>query len=137
MQEKISQPLSIRQSVVLGLTGQLIALGSLWIAGSCSQNAFNEAFQERFAPFFHVMNELKKARRGGVFPARSLGAVSTKNVTKTRTLLWYSMHFTKAILIVIPCEFTLAMMNHGMGIAPSFQPSVDVVLVGINERVRG
>ncbi len=46
------------------------------------------------------------------------------------------MHFTKAILIVIPCEFTLAMMNHGMGIAPSFQPSVDVVLIGINERVR-
>ena len=28
------------------------------------------------------------------------------------------------------------MMNHGMGIAPSFQPSVDVVLVGINERAR-
>ena len=46
------------------------------------------------------------------------------------------MHFTKAILIVIPCECTLAMMNHGMGIAPSFQPSVDVVLVGINERAR-
>ena len=37
-------------------------LGSLWIAGRCSQNAFNEAFQERFAPFSHVMNELKKAQ---------------------------------------------------------------------------
>ena len=37
-------------------------LGSLWIAGSCSQNAFNEAFKERFAPFSHVMNEFKKAQ---------------------------------------------------------------------------
>ena len=37
-------------------------LGSLWIAGSYSQNAFNEAFEERFAPFSHVMNELKKAQ---------------------------------------------------------------------------
>ena len=36
--------------------------GSLWIAGSYSQNAFNEAFQERFAPFSHVMNEFKKAQ---------------------------------------------------------------------------
>ena len=36
--------------------------GSLWIAGSCSQNAFNEAFKERFAPFSHVMNEFKKAQ---------------------------------------------------------------------------
>ena len=39
-----------------------IYFGSLWIAGSCSQNAFNEAFKERFAPFSHVMNELKKAQ---------------------------------------------------------------------------
>ena len=46
------------------------------------------------------------------------------------------MHFTKAILIVIPCEFTLAMMNHGMGIAPSFQPSVDVVLVGLRSGLK-
>ena len=37
-------------------------LGSLWIAGSCSQNAFNEAFKERFAPFSHVMHEFKKAQ---------------------------------------------------------------------------
>ena len=37
-------------------------IGSLWIPGRCSQNAFNEAFQERFAPFSHVMNELKKAQ---------------------------------------------------------------------------
>ena len=36
--------------------------GSLWIAGSCSQNAFNEAFKERFAPFSHVMHEFKKAQ---------------------------------------------------------------------------
>ena len=36
--------------------------GSLWIAGSCSQNAFNEAFKERFAPFSPVMNEFKKAQ---------------------------------------------------------------------------
>jgi len=47
------------------------------------------------------------------------------------------MHFTKAILIVIPCEFTLSMVHHFMGLAPGLQSSVDVVLVGINERVRG
>ena len=46
------------------------------------------------------------------------------------------MHFTKAILVVIPCEFTPSMVNHFMGIAPCFQPSVEVVFVGINERVR-
>ena len=45
----------------------LFSLGSLWIAGSYSQNAFNEAFQERFAPFSHVMNELKKAQIEGEF----------------------------------------------------------------------
>ena len=39
-----------------------IKKGSLWIAGSCSQNAFNEAFKERFAPFSHVMHEFKKAQ---------------------------------------------------------------------------
>ena len=39
-----------------------IFYGSLWIAGSCSQNAFNEAFKERFAPFSHVMHEFKKAQ---------------------------------------------------------------------------
>ena len=47
------------------------------------------------------------------------------------------MHFSNAILIVIPCEFPLPMMHHRMGIAPRFQPPVDVVLVGINERTRG
>ena len=46
------------------------------------------------------------------------------------------MHFTKAILIVIPGEFTLSMAHHFMGIPLGFQPSVDVVFVGINERVR-
>ena len=30
------------------------------------------------------------------------------------------MHFTKAILIVIPYEFPLTMMHHRMGIAPRF-----------------
>ena len=39
-----------------------LLMGSLWIAGSCSQNAFNEAFKERFAPFSHVMHEFKKAQ---------------------------------------------------------------------------
>ena len=37
-------------------------LGSLWIPGSCSKNAFNEEFQERFAPFSHVVHEFKKAQ---------------------------------------------------------------------------
>jgi|GEM_PF-5868289 hypothetical protein len=36
--------------------------GSLWIPGSCSKNAFNEEFQERFAPFSHVVHEFKKAQ---------------------------------------------------------------------------
>ena len=39
-----------------------IIFGSLWIVGSYSQNAFNEAFKERFAPFSPVMNEFKKAQ---------------------------------------------------------------------------
>ena len=37
-------------------------LGSSWIPGSYSKNPFNEAFQERFAPFSHVVNEFKKAQ---------------------------------------------------------------------------
>ena len=39
-----------------------IKKGSLWIPGSCSKNAFNEEFQERFAPFSHVVHEFKKAQ---------------------------------------------------------------------------
>ena len=53
-------------SLVPGIVGlallPVFIFGSLWIAGSCSQNAFNEAFKERFAPFSHVMNEFKKAQ---------------------------------------------------------------------------
>ena len=40
----------------------LIDVGSSWIPGSYSKNPFNEAFQERFAPFSHVVNEFKKAQ---------------------------------------------------------------------------
>ena len=40
----------------------LLEQGSLWIPGSCSKNAFNEEFQERFAPFSHVVHEFKKAQ---------------------------------------------------------------------------
>jgi hypothetical protein len=46
------------------------------------------------------------------------------------------MHFTKAVLIVIPCVFTLAMIHHFMGIAPFFQPVIDAIVIRINERVR-
>ncbi len=41
---------------------QELWVGSLWIPGSCSKNAFNEEFQERFAPFSHVVYEFKKPR---------------------------------------------------------------------------
>ncbi len=44
------------------IMAEKIKEGSLWIPGSCSKNAFNEAFQERFAPFSHVVNEFKKAQ---------------------------------------------------------------------------
>ena len=47
---------------VIPTAGLNFFYGSLWIAGSCSQNAFNEAFKERFAPFSHVMHEFKKAQ---------------------------------------------------------------------------
>ena len=40
----------------------LIIFGSSWIPGSCSKNPFNEKFQERFAPFSHVVHEFKKAQ---------------------------------------------------------------------------
>ena len=53
---------SCRHETILWFTASDNYFGSLWIAGSCSQNAFNEAFKERFAPFSHVMHEFKKAQ---------------------------------------------------------------------------
>ena len=61
------EPISFYARLKMQAEQEILALadndfGSLWIPGSCSKNAFNEEFQERLAPFSHVVNELKKAQ---------------------------------------------------------------------------
>ena len=54
-----------------------------------------------------------------------------------KTFHGIDMHFMKSILILISSIFAFAMANHLMRIAPFFQSSINVIFVGINERVRG
>ena len=44
-----------------GAAGDSVATLKALIPGSYSKNPFNEIFQERFAPFSHVVNEFKEA----------------------------------------------------------------------------
>jgi len=113
----------------------LLKYGYAFFVPIYSSTAFE--YTSSFSSFSHIVNEFEKAQIKWKFLLREPPMRSQPRAEQgPKTFHGIDMHFMKSILILISGIFAFAMANHLMLIAPFFQSSINVIFVGINERVR-
>jgi len=108
-----------------------------WSWGSGDEGG-NEGAEECLSALTSVVNELEEAEIGGQFLLGD-AAVGTQPGAQQRpeALDRVDVDLAEAVAVVIACVFAMGMADGLVAVAPVFQTSIDVVLVGMDQGALG
>src|SRR3954462_7290434 len=96
----------------------------------------NECAEECLSALTSVVNELEEAEIGGQFLLGD-AAVGAQPGAQQRPEALDRVDLAKAVAVVIACVFAMGMADGLVAVAPVFQTSIDVVLVGMDQGALG